>query len=203
MKKTLEKLSLQSRINQFSSTFESIELTEKHGALMSIEQGIEILMNMLFLTRKNNNTVYVIGNGGSAAVASHAVTDLSNVGKFRAFTLHDQSLLTCMVNDYGYENAFSRILGQVAMQGDILIAISSSGSSMNICNAASQMVDRGGKVITLTGFAEDNTLRTLGDINIWLNSDDYGFVEIGHQFILHNLSDRFGAGWSSQSSSGK
>lgn len=198
MKNTPEILSLPFRVNQFSSLFESIEFTGKGGALTGIEPGMARTMNMLSQARKNENSVYVIGNGGSAAVASHAVTDLSNVAKFRAFTLHDSSLLTCMVNDYGYENAFSRILGQVAKQGDILIAISSSGSSMNICNAASQMIDNGGKVITLTGFAEDNSLRALGDMNIWLDSNDYGFVEIGHQFILHNLSDRFGAGWTSQ-----
>jgi D-sedoheptulose 7-phosphate isomerase len=56
------------------------------------------------------------------------------------------------------------------------------------------MTNSGGRVITLSGFAADNPLRTLGDINIWLNSKNYGLVEIGHQFILHNLSDRFGAG---------
>jgi len=190
-----EQLSLSFRVNQFSSMFEIIECTKKSGDSTGIEPGMESVMNMLYQARKNDNTVYVIGNGGSAAVASHAVTDLTNVGKFRAFTLHDQSLLTCMVNDYGYENAFSRILGQVAKQEDILIAISSSGRSMNICNAASQMADIGGKVVTLTGFASDNSLRSLGDMNIWLDSNDYGFVEIGHQFILHNLSDRFGRGW--------
>jgi len=190
MRKAPEELSLHSCVNHFCQMFDSIELTEKGGSLTEIEPGIERVMSMLSQVRKNENSVYVIGNGGSAAVASHAVTDFSNVGKFRAFTLHDQSLLTCMVNDYGYEHAFSRILGQVAKQGDILIAISSSGNSMNICNAAIQMADSGGKVITLTGFSGDNFLRDLGDMNIWLDSDDYGFVEIGHQFILHNLSDR-------------
>ena len=195
MKKSVEQLSLACRVNQFSSMFEIIECTKKGGDLTGIEPGMERVMHMLYQARENENTVYVIGNGGSAAVASHAVTDLTNVAKFRAFTLHDQSLLTCMVNDYGYENAFSRILGQVAKKEDILIAISSSGRSMNICNAASRMADIGGKVVTFTGFARDNSLRSLGDMNIWLDSDDYGFVEIGHQFILHNLSDRFGRGW--------
>jgi D-sedoheptulose 7-phosphate isomerase len=57
------------------------------------------------------------------------------------------------------------------------------------------MTNSGGMVITLSGFASDNPLRTLGDINIWLNSKNYGLVEIGHQFILHNLSDRFGIGY--------
>ena len=99
-----------------------------------------------------------------------------------------------MANDYGYENAFAQILAQTAKPGDVLVAISSSGNSKNICNAAVQMTNSGGTVITLSGFAGNNPLRSLGDINIWLDSGDYGFVEIGHQFILHNMSDRFGSG---------
>lgn len=77
----------------------------------------------------------------------------------------------------------------------MLIAISSSGNSENIRNAATLMTNCGGTVITLSGFAVDNPLRSLGDINIWLDSRDYGLVEIGHQFILHNMSDRFDAGF--------
>ena len=64
----------------------------------------------------------------------------------------------------------------------------------DIRNAAAQMTSSGGTVITLSGFASDNPLRALGDINIWLDATDYGFVEIGHQFVLHNVADRFGAG---------
>ena len=56
------------------------------------------------------------------------------------------------------------------------------------------MTKSGGAVITLSGFAADNPLRALGDFNVWLDSIDYGFVEIGHQFVLHNVADRFGAG---------
>lgn len=151
-------------------------------------------MRMLAQVRKSQNSVYVIGNGGSAGVASHAVIDFVNVAKLRAFTLHESALLTCMANDYGYENAFAKILAQMAKPGDVLIAISSSGNSKNIRNAAVQMTGNGGAVITLSGFVGSNPLRALGDINIWLDSCDYGFVEIGHQFILHNMSDRFGAG---------
>jgi D-sedoheptulose 7-phosphate isomerase len=66
---------------------------------------------------------------------------------------------------------------------------------MNIRNAVTQMKSSGGTVITLTGFKPDNPLRQMGDLNIWLDSHDYGFVEIGHQFVLHNMSDRFGAGY--------
>ena len=112
------------------------------------------------------------------------------VGKLRATTLHDSSLLTCMCNDYGYEEAFARILSVVAGAEDALIAVSSSGQSANICNAAAVMRGRGGDVVTLSGFRGDNPLRKAGDFNLWLDSSDYGMVEIGHHFLLNNLTDR-------------
>lgn len=190
---TSKNLSLDFCAEQFGALLGRSEFTGKNGALLEIEPGMSAAMQILSQVRKNQSSVYIIGNGGSAGVASHAVIDFVNVAKLRAFTLHDPALLTCMANDYGYENAFARIIAQTAKQGDVLIAISSSGNSKNIRNAAAQMADNRGAVITLSGFAANNPLRTLGDINIWLDSSDYGFVEIGHQFLLHNMSDRFGA----------
>ncbi len=194
MTQTTKNLSLAFCASQFENLLGRCEITGKEGASLGLEPGISAAMHMLAQVRKDQNSVYIIGNGGSAGVASHAAIDFVNVAKLRAFTLHESSLLTCMANDYGYENAFARILGQTAKQGDVLIAISSSGNSKNIRNAAVQMANNGGTVITLSGFADNNPLRVLGDINVWLDSCDYGFVEIGHQFILHNMSDRFGAG---------
>jgi D-sedoheptulose 7-phosphate isomerase len=143
--------------------------------------------------RKNARNLYLVGNGGSAGVASHSATDFFNVAKLKAVTLHESALLTCMANDFGYENAFARMLSQMVQPGDVVIAISSSGNSPNIRNAATQARENGGTVVTLSGFASDNLLRSMGEINIWLDSNQYGLVEIGHQFILHNVSDRFGA----------
>lgn len=194
MTPAIKNLSLNSCAAQFGAMLGRCEITGKNGASLGVEPGMTAAMQMLARVRKNNDSAYVIGNGGSAGVASHAVNDLVNVAKLRAFTLHDPSLLTCMTNDYGYENAFARILAQIAKPKDVLIAISSSGNSNNIRNAAVQATDSGMFVITLSGFAGDNPLRSLGDINVWLDSRDYGLVEVGHQFILHNMSDRFAAG---------
>lgn len=188
----LEEMKLATRAKQFAKLLENLEITRHDGSPLGIELGITTILEKLTQVRDNKGSVYVIGNGGSAAVASHAVIDLINVAKLRAFTLHEPSVLTCLVNDYGYESAYALLLKQIARPGDILIAISSSGSSLNICNAVTQMISSGGNVITLSGFSHNNPLRSLGDINIWLNVSDYGLVEIGHQFILHNLSDRFG-----------
>jgi len=187
-------LTLVARLAQFGAIISACAISDKKGNDLGIEGGISAASKILADVRRNNGAVYVIGNGGSAGIASHVITDFVNVAKLRAYTLHDSSLLTCMANDYGYENAFARLLKQMAKPGDALVAISSSGKSANIRNAAAQVSASGGSVITLSGFARDNPLRALGDVNIWLDSSDYGFVEIGHQFVLHNIADRFGAG---------
>jgi len=186
-------MSLTSCATRFGALLERCEVTGRDGHAFELEAGVAATMQILAKAR--GSSIYVIGNGGSASVASHAAIDLFNVAKLRALTLHEPSLLTCMTNDYGYENAFARILAQVTKPGDVLIAISSSGCSQNIRHAATQAIDNGGMVITFSGFAPDNPLRSMGDINIWLDSSSYGLVEIGHQFILHNITDRFGLGY--------
>lgn len=132
----------------------------------------------------------MVGNGGSAAIASHAVIDLLNMGSVRALTLHDTAVITCISNDYGYEHVYEKQIKQLMTSRDILIAISSSGQSKNILNAVKVAKGNRAKVLTLSGFSSENPLRKLGDVNIWLNSTDYGFVEIGHAFVLHNITDR-------------
>ena len=165
-------------------------ITNGAGKRVETEPALAEILKLLRELRGRHGNLYLVGNGGSAAVAAHSVTDFLNVAQLRAATLHDSSLLTCMANDYDYENAFARILATLAVRNDMLIAISSSGNSLNIRNAAAKMRELGGAVITLSGFASNNALRGLGDVNIWLDSRDYGMVEIGHQFVLHNLADR-------------
>jgi len=195
MKLGMGSQSFVSRSAEFSALLSQCEITGKNGKHHELEQGLVAAMQMLAHVRESDGSVYIIGNGGSASIASHAAIDLLHIAKIRTFTLHDPALLTCMANDYGYENVFSKALAQVAKSGDVLVAISSSGKSENICHAAAQMTHSGGGVITFSGFSSSNPLRSLGGINIWLDSSDYGMVEIGHQFILHNMADRFAAGF--------
>jgi D-sedoheptulose 7-phosphate isomerase len=184
-------LTLQSRIEQFSQVLVSTQITNQQQQVCEVEVQIKQLQERLAQLKKGQKNLYIVGNGGSASVAAHAVTDFFNVAKIRATTLHESSLLTCMANDFGYENAVARMLGQLLNSGDMVIAISSSGNSLNMRNAATVASQSGAYVVTLTGFSADNPLRQLGHTNIWLDSGDYGFVEIGHQFILHNIADRF------------
>ena len=182
---------LEKRINHFTDIAVGTIISDTENIGFLLEDGLTEIYKLLVGVQKKKRSLYIIGNGGSAAIASHAVIDFMNVGKISAHTLHDPSTLTCMSNDYGYENAFSKILNITLKKEDLLIVISSSGQSKNMTNAVKAAKKNGTTVITLSGFDSKNTLRTLGDINIWINSRDYGMVEIAHQFILHNLADRF------------
>lgn len=194
----LTRTSLATHATEFSRIVSAGTFHDKHGSPLSDTDGIESLIKLLTHTRSNGGTLYVVGNGGSAAVASHAVTDFFNVGGLRAMTLHDSSTLTCFSNDYGYEHAFSRRVERLITKQDVLIAISSSGQSDNILNACKSAADQSATVITLSGFKADNPLRKLGDFNYWLDTDDYGMAEIGHLFLLHYLADLLAQDWSEE-----
>jgi D-sedoheptulose 7-phosphate isomerase len=184
-------LTLHSRVKEFSQIVGLTKITNAQKQDCDLEEEIASLKARLLHLQNSHQNLYIIGNGGSAGVAAHAVTDFFNVAKICATTLHESSLLTCMANDFGYENAVARMLAQLLNPGDMVMAISSSGNSINMRNAATVANEKGAYVVTLTGFSADNPLRSLGHMNIWLDSDDYGFVEVGHQFILHNIADRF------------
>jgi D-sedoheptulose 7-phosphate isomerase len=182
-----------SRVRTFADVVAGAHATDMRGNDLGLEAAIDNVLNALREARSNRGRLYIIGNGGSSAIAAHAVNDFVNMTRINAHTLHDPALLTCMANDYGYENAYARILGRFSYPEDVLIAISSSGRSENIRNAAAIFGAAGGMVVTLTGFGGGNPLRSMGGVNFWLDASDYGIVEIGHQFILHNLADRLAA----------
>lgn len=142
---------------------------------------------------KGDKKIFFIGNGGSMAICSHMMEDYAKIGKYRTFAFSDAALITCYSNDYGYENAMAEWLKVYMDEGDLLIAISSSGNSENINNASMEARKRKGKVITLSGFKSDNKLREKGDVNFYLPVLNYGVVECFHQVIVHALLDQITA----------
>lgn len=131
----------------------------------------------------------VLGNGGSAAIASHHSFDSWKNGNLRTTCFNDPSLLTGGANDFGYPEVFTHALRMFAQPGDVVIAISSSGKSPNIVNAAKVAKEIGCIVVTLSAFGADNPLRSAGDINVYLDTMSYGEAEIGHETILHAILD--------------
>ncbi|MBP9841513.1 MAG: SIS domain-containing protein [Simkaniaceae bacterium] len=177
------------RLHQLEEVVEktSYVAEEKLGS----DEAGKWICDALRMTQKRGGTCYIVGNGGSAGIASHIANDFLKTLGLRSLTLTDSNLLTCIGNDLGYENVYSMPLNVLMKSEDMLIAISSSGQSLNIIKAAQIAKDKGAKVITLSGFLESNPLRSLGDLNIWLDSDQYGLVEVGHFFILHTIVDQY------------
>lgn len=160
-----------------------LELVESEYALGEVVK--------LLKSRSSSNKIIFIGNGGSAAIASHMALDFSNAGKIRAVCFSDGSLLTCLANDYSYENVFEKAIEIYGDPEDILIAISSSGESINILNGVKAAKQKKCFIITLSGFMPLNSLMMMGDFNILvpIPRPYYGPVEMSHYIILHYIND--------------
>jgi D-sedoheptulose 7-phosphate isomerase len=139
--------------------------------------------------KETGNKMILAGNGASASIASHSMVDFTKQAKVKAVAYSDYSLITAFANDYGYENYLSKILESYANKGDVVVLISSSGKSSNIVNAAQYAKDNNIKLITFTGFEENNPLKLLGDINFWVDSKAYNIIENTHSIWLMAVCD--------------
>lgn len=156
---------------------------------IAIDDAFFRIVEAVTKARANGNKLIFIGNGGSATVASHMAEDFSKVAGVRALAFNDGALLTCLANDYSFEEVFEKTVEIYADRGDILFAISSSGKSKNILRGAAAAAKKDCFVVTLSGFDKDNPLSSLGDINIHTPSRSYGVIESTHSIIIHYLLD--------------
>ena len=155
----------------------------------SVEHLIQV-QNLLLEVNSKKKKVIIFGNGGSAAIASHFSVDLTKNAKLKCLNFNDAGLITCFANDYGFEHWAEKALDFYGDEGDLLIVISSSGKSENMLNAAKAARNLNfHSVVTLTGFSENNPLRKLGDINLWVDNKSYNFVENIHQIWLLAIVD--------------
>lgn len=167
----------------------NVIITDKHGSVMRAEDGFKQYVHNVQLINNSSNKLIFIGNGGSAGVASHLSIDHTKNGQIRAIAFNDSATITCLANDYSYEDVFSKQIEYYAYKNDILIAISSSGQSKNILKAVKTARMLGCKVFTYSGFNMNNPLRLLGDLNFYINSKSYGFIEIAHLSLCHAMLD--------------
>ncbi len=147
------------------------------------------LKNLILSTRREERKLIIAGNGGSAAIASHCAVDFTKQAGVRCINFNEADLITCLANDFGYEWWLQRAISFYGDPGDTVILISSSGKSPNIINAARYSVENGMHVVTFSGFAEDNILRKLGHINLWVDSSSYNVVEMTHHIWLLAVCD--------------
>lgn len=174
-------------ITSINNTVYTVKGSQREYILF--DEGIDICVDMFYKHKKMESRLFFIGNGGSAAIASHMTADFLKNGAMNICSLCDSAVITCMGNDYGYEFVFSQQLATLAKESDLLIAISSSGKSQNIVNAVEVAKNKNLEVITLTGFDSNNPIRQMGDINIYVPCSKYGIVESIHNHILQEIVD--------------
>jgi D-sedoheptulose 7-phosphate isomerase len=166
---------------QFTHHDKKIDITDW------MDQALFYLANLY----KNRGRIFLIGNGASCSMASHFAMDFTKNASINAFSSNEGTMLTCFSNDYSYETAYQEIIKRYMQPADLLIAISSSGRSKNILNAVSyvnQHIPKS-RVITLSGFNCRNSLRRMGNLNLFINICNYGLVESCHSYYLHLLVD--------------
>jgi D-sedoheptulose 7-phosphate isomerase len=186
---TIRKADLQNYFVTLSDLLCQVEVTSQSGQSIDYADAATTLMERARATHAAGNKLIFVGNGGSAAIASHMATDYSKNGGVRSLALNDASMLTCLGNDLGYDHVFAKQLELHARRGDLVIAISSSGRSANILNAVDAAAAAGCRIATMSGFTPDNPLRRKGEWTFYVASDRYGFVEIGHLTICHAVLD--------------
>ena len=176
-------------ISQMNGILEQLTCTRQGGALLNTEDGFQEWRTLTESLRENKGTIYLIGNGASASMASHMAADLAKNGHLHTQVFSDLSLITAISNDMGYEHVFSEPLSHRIREGDMLIAISSSGNSPNVLAGVDVALNHDATVITLSGMRETNTLRQKGTLNFYIPATTYGFAESGHATILHHWMD--------------
>ena len=167
----------------------SIEVTDANGKAFSLAQGGEQASEILTEVKRSGNKVMLVGNGGSSAIVSHAHNDLCKSVGVRAMVFNEQPLLTAYANDDGYGSVFEQPIAMWGEPGDLLLTVSSSGKSENIIRAINEAKGKSCQIITLSGFSPDNPSRQMGDLNFYVNSNIFGYVESAHASLAHYITN--------------
>ena len=172
---------LKKYFNQFKALIEPTDV---------LLENLSFFAQSLKKMHSHGNKAIIVGNGGSAAIASHFSVDLTKNARIRCVNFNEADLITCFANDYGFDNWMKEAVNFYGDEGDVLIAISSSGKSKDIINGCiSARENNFSKIVTFSGFDENNPLNNYGDLNFWIDSKAYNFVENIHQFWLLAVVD--------------
>jgi D-sedoheptulose 7-phosphate isomerase len=180
---------VESYMAEMSRVCSSVRVTDGDARPMSLAAGFDWIADRARSAHASGCKMIIIGNGGSAAIASHQSIEFLKNGGIRTISLNDAAALTALANDLGYANVFAEQLRVNGRAGDLLIAISSSGQSTNILKAVEVARAHGMAIATFSGFRPDNLLRVRGDVNFYADSNQYGFVEIAHHALIQAILD--------------
>jgi D-sedoheptulose 7-phosphate isomerase len=174
---------IQEYLNELIETLNDLPMDD-------IERAVDVLQ----YARLNDKQVFILGNGGSAATASHFACDLGkgtvvpDRPRFRVMALTDNMpLFSALANDYGYERVFAEQLANLVRAGDVVIGISGSGNSVNVLNAIQLARDVGAKTIGLTGF-DGGKLKDMVDVCVLVPSHCMEKVEDTHLVLEHLIT---------------
>jgi D-sedoheptulose 7-phosphate isomerase len=172
----------------------SADYLEKVAELLeALPDPSDRFVEALYAGFEQGRTVFLIGNGGSAANASHFGQDLakgtlssmSATRRFRVVPLTDNiGFITALANDEGYDSIFEQQLRNLAASGDLLVAISGSGNSPNVIRAVEYAHSIGMTVIGVTGF-DGGKLKAMADLSVHIPVDDMGMTEALHGVVFH------------------
>ncbi len=179
--------------NKNPSEFAKAYLEYLAKVLESIDtEAIGEFITILLAARARGSSIFFIGNGGSAATASHFANDLS-IGTnayekpFRALSLTDNiAIITAIGNDFGYEEIFVRQLKVLGKKGDLLVGISASGNSPNLIRAFDYSKSIGIQTIALTAF-DGGKMKNIADHSVHISTGlkEYGPAEDAHMILDH------------------
>lgn len=142
------------------------------------------LVKLLLKVKNDRRKVYVFGNGASAAIASHVANDLTKAGNIPALTIHDPAILTCFGNDFGYDNWMAKAIDYYAEDRDLVIFISSSGTSKNIVKGVEAAKRNGQHIVLLTGPNPDADSVEAAGLHAAVQSRMYNVIECIHMILL-------------------
>ena len=173
-----------------TKTLNALSVRDYNGNEIKVDMAFSKWIENIMRIREGKQGVYLIGNGASASMASHMAADLGKNARLRTEVLTDPSLVTAIGNDYGYEEVFAEPLRWRMSDGDMLVAISSSGQSPNIISAVRLAQSLKGYIVTLSAMKPNNRLRSTGDLNFYVPARSYGAAETCHAAILHYWVDQ-------------
>lgn len=155
----------------------------------NIESQFEKFKNIALDIKNNDGKLMFAGNGASASISEHGAVDFTKQGGVRAITFNEANLITCFSNDFGYDHWVSEAVKFYGKKDDVLVLISVSGESPSVINAAKVAKELEISVITFSGRDSNNSLKSLGDLNFWVDSHAYNIVECIHMIWVTTVID--------------
>ncbi len=173
-----------------SGQLAALSVRDARGRELGAEAGFLQWTALTERVRRRRGTIFLIGNGASASMASHLAADLAKNARLHTEVFSDVALITALSNDLGYDRVFSEPLSRRGRPGDLLVAISSSGRSPNILAAVRAAHACRMHIVTLSAMRPGNLLRRGGTLNWYVPAPTYGGAETCHAAVLHHWMDR-------------